>query len=87
MVELASGPPALLLAEHLEGEAPVLVYRVGSLQAAMAELQERGWEPGASLEIPHGPICSFTTPGGQRLAIYQLTRPGAADHFAGRRDF
>jgi hypothetical protein len=26
-------------------------------------------------------------PGGQRLAIYELTRPAAAERLAGRRDF
>ena len=38
-------------------------------------------------EIPHGPICSFRTPGGQRIAVYELTRPAAAKTFEGRRDF
>jgi hypothetical protein len=40
-----------------------------------------------TFEIPHGPICSFRTPGGHRIAIYQLTRPEAGNHFEGRRDF
>ena len=40
-----------------------------------------------SFEIPHGPCCSFTTPGGKRVALYQRTRPEAASHFDGRRDF
>lgn len=38
-------------------------------------------------EIPHGPCCSFHTPGGHRIALYQRTRPGADRHFDGRRDF
>jgi hypothetical protein len=87
MVELADGPPRLLLAGHLEGDRPVLVYRVADLTEAMNELESRGWQRGQMLEIPHGPICSFTTPGGHRLAIYQLTRPEVGEHFAGRRDF
>jgi hypothetical protein len=41
----------------------------------------------AALEIPKGPICSFVTPGGQRLAIYQLTRPDVMVRFMDRRDF
>jgi hypothetical protein len=54
----------------------------------MAELEGRGWTPGHTLEIPQGPVCSFTTPGGQRLAIYQLSRPGVEEaSFVGRRDF
>ena len=87
MLELTDQPPRILLAEHLEGDRPVLVYRVPDLAAAMTELETRGWQRGTSLEIPHGPICSFTSPGGHRLAIYQLTRPEVGDHFAGQRDF
>jgi catechol 2,3-dioxygenase-like lactoylglutathione lyase family enzyme len=87
MLELTDQPPRILLAEHLEGDRPVLVYRVPDLAAAMAELETRGWQRGFILEIPHGPICSFTSPGGHRLAIYQLTRPEVGDHFAGQRDF
>jgi hypothetical protein len=87
MLELGTAPPHLLLADHLEGDRPVLVYRVADLPAAMHELASRGWQRGASLEIPQGPICSFVTPGGHRLAIYQLTRPQVIEQFAGRRDF
>jgi catechol 2,3-dioxygenase-like lactoylglutathione lyase family enzyme len=87
MLELTDQPPRILLAEHLEGDRPVLVYRVPDLAAAMAELDTRGWQRGFMLEIPHGPICSFASPGGHRLAIYQLTRPEVGDHFAGQRDF
>jgi catechol 2,3-dioxygenase-like lactoylglutathione lyase family enzyme len=87
MLELTDQPPRILLAEHLEGDRPVLVYRVPDLAAAMAELETRGWQRGFMLEIPHGPICSFASPGGHRLAIYQLTRPEVGDHFAGQRDF
>ena len=87
MVELTEQPPRLLLAGHLEGERPVLVYRVADLARAIDLLESRGWKRGQMLEIPHGPVCSFTTPGGHRLAIYQLTRPEAGEHFAGRRDF
>lgn len=88
MVELTETPPRILLAGHLEGDRPVLVYRVDELDATMTELTDRGWTPGRTLEIPQGPICSFTAPGGQRLAIYQLTRPDVeAANFVGRRDF
>jgi hypothetical protein len=87
MVELTDGPPRVLLAGHLDGDRPVLVYRVADIAAEIEELESRGWKRGHMLEIPHGPVCSFTTPGGHRLAIYQLTRPEVGDHFAGRRDF
>jgi hypothetical protein len=87
MVELTEAPPRVLLAGHLEGDQPVLVYRVDDLETAMRELEERGWQRESSFEIPHGPVCPFRTPGGHRLAIYQLVRPEAGEHFEGRRDF
>jgi catechol 2,3-dioxygenase-like lactoylglutathione lyase family enzyme len=87
MVELTDGPPRLLLAGHLEGETPVLVYRVDDLAGASDELRARGWKDGHGLEIPQGPVRSFTAPGGQRLAIYERTRPGVEASFEGRREF
>jgi len=86
-VRLTEQPPLVLLADHLEGERPILVYRVPDLDAAMADLEARGWQRQHTLEIPHGPCCSFQTPGGHRVALYQLTRPEVAAHFEGRRDF
>jgi hypothetical protein len=87
MVELTDGPPRIVLAGHLDGERPVFVYRVADLEAAAAELEGRGWTSGHALEIPQGPVRAFTAPGGHRLAIYQLTRPGVIETFAGRREF
>ena len=87
MIELTDEPPRILLADHLEGDVPILVYRVPNLAAARRELESRGWEGGHSLEIPQGPVCSFQARGGQRIAIYELTRPGVAEGFEGRRDF
>jgi hypothetical protein len=86
-IELTSGPPLVLLTDHLQGDRPILVYRVPDLKAALATLESRGWEREGTFDIPHGPCCSFTTPGGHRVALYQLTRPEAAHHFDGRRDF
>jgi hypothetical protein len=86
-IELAPPPPLLLLADHVKGTTPILVYRVPSLAKALATLTKQGWKPEETFEIPHGPICSFRTPGGQRIAVYELTRPGAAATFEGRRDF
>ena len=86
-IELASPPPMLLLADHVEGNTPILVYRVANLPSDLAALKSRGWSEESTFEIPHGPICSFRAPGGQRIALYELTRPGAAATFEGRRDF
>jgi len=87
MVELTAGPPAIVLADHLEGDRPVLVHRVADLRSATAALGARGWRREHALEIPQGPVVTFSTPGGTRLAIYELARPGVIDGFTGRRDF
>ena len=87
MVHLTDEPPRILLADHLEGDRPVLVYRVDDLARASDELRSRGWEDGRALEIPQGPVRSFAGPGGHRLAIYERTRPGVEASFEGRRDF
>jgi hypothetical protein len=86
-VRLTEDPPLVLLTDHLEGDRPILVYRVPDLRAALAELEGRGWRREHSFEIPHGPICSFEGAGGHRVALYQLTRPEVAERFEGRRDF
>jgi catechol 2,3-dioxygenase-like lactoylglutathione lyase family enzyme len=64
-VSLGSEGPRLLLAEHLHGDAPILLHRVPSLDGALDELGARG----------------------QRIGLYELTRPEVTDHFAGRADF
>ena len=87
MVALTEEPPHVLLTDHLEGDRPVFVYRVASIEETLAGLEERGWERVGSFEIPQGPCCSFRGPGGLRIAVYQVARPGVADHFAGRFDF
>jgi hypothetical protein len=87
MVELTAGPPAIVLNDHVDGDRPILVYRVADLRAASLELAGRGWVAGHSLEIPQGPVTTFESPGGQRLAIYEMARPGVIEGFAGRRDF
>jgi hypothetical protein len=86
-VRLTEGPPLVLLTDHLEGARAILIYRVADLEAALKELDGRGWRREHTFEIPHGPICSFQGPGGHRVALYQLTRPEVAAHFEGRRDF
>ena len=87
MVRLAPDRPELLLAEHLQGDQPVLVHRVADLERAVAELSARGVPVAARFGIPHGPGAELVCPGPQRLALYQLTRPEAAQRLAGRRDF
>jgi hypothetical protein len=86
-VRLTDDPPLVLLTDHLEGDRPILVYRVTDLEAGLTELEGRGWRRERTFEIPHGPICSFEGPGGHRVAVYELTRPEVGEHFEGRRDF
>ena len=60
MIELTDGPPQLLLAGHLEGDRPVLVYRVADLDGGTrTDLESRGWTADHALEIPQGPVRSF----------------------------
>lgn len=87
MVRPAAEGPHVLFADHLDGERPVLVYRVVDLDDAVKRLEEQGAGPGPQFGIPHGPACEVTLPGGHRIALYELTRPGANERLAGRRDF
>jgi hypothetical protein len=87
MVELAPPPPWLVLADHVDGERPILVHRVVDLAAETKALRGRGWRGDRSLELPQGPCRTFRGPGGQRFALYELTRPDFLANFEGRRDF
>jgi hypothetical protein len=85
-LKVSSAGPAILLSGHLEGTTPILVYRVDDYASTVAGLEAAGVQDVVELEIPHGPCASFRAPGGQRFAVYELTRPQAAEHFAGRID-
>ena len=84
-VALAPEGPRLVLAGHLAGDAPVLPHRVDDLDATLADLD--GLEIEARVELPLGPCATLRTPGGQRLSLYELTRPEVDAQFAGRFDF
>ena len=78
--------PKILLSEHVEGERPILVYRVANYRAAVEQLRAAGAHDVRELEIPHGPCASLRMANGQRCAVYELVRPGAMTHFDGRFD-
>jgi hypothetical protein len=87
MVRLTDTGPALLLAEHLGNDSGLLVYRVADLAVKTDRLRASGWTPEAALEIPPGPCATFRSPGGTRIALYELSRPDVLEHFRGRFDF
>ena len=58
-IELAPDSPLFLLADHVEGDAPILVYRVKNLARSMNALEHRGWKRRDSFEIPHAPSVPF----------------------------
>jgi hypothetical protein len=86
MVRLGAGP-GVLVAEHLEGDRPVLVFRVTDLEATIAELEERGAGVGERFGIPPGEGVLLELPGPQRMAVYEETRPERMASIEGRRDF
>jgi catechol 2,3-dioxygenase-like lactoylglutathione lyase family enzyme len=86
-VAISSNGPRLVLADHLAGDAPVLLHRVSDLDETLAEFSGRGLRLERRLELPLGPGATFRSPGGQRVGLYQLTRPEVDEHFAGRADF
>ena len=55
MIELTDGPPQLLLAGHLEGDRPVLVYRVADLDAATHGPRVARLDGGSRPRDPAGP--------------------------------
>lgn len=87
MVKLTDDPPALLFTDHLEGDRTIFIFRVENLRRALTRLSKRGWTREDTLEIPQGPCCSFVSPHGQRVAIYERKRPDVESHFIGRFDF
>ncbi|WP_426573697.1 hypothetical protein [Aquihabitans sp. McL0605] len=87
MLRLTADGPKLLLAQHLHGDQPVLVYRVPDLAAAEEELRGRGATVGPRFGFPDGDASEIELPGPQRIAIYERTRPDRAAELEGRIDF
>jgi catechol 2,3-dioxygenase-like lactoylglutathione lyase family enzyme len=80
-IRLSEEGPAILLSGHLEGERPILIYRVSDYTAAVDLLRSLGLPEVLEVEIPHGPCASFRMEGGQRVAVYELLRPEVDEHF------
>jgi hypothetical protein len=86
-VGLTGGGPRLLLAEHLEGDAPLLRLRMGGLDTTMAELERRGLRTESRFGIPHGPCAASARLAGSGSPSTSSTRPGADARLAGRHEF
>ena len=87
MLRLTDEGPKLLLAQHLHGEEPVLIFRVPDLAAAEADLTRRGVGCGPRFGFPDGDATEVDLPGPQRIAVYERTRPERAAELEGRIDF
>lgn len=62
--------------------AGLVVYRVQSLGEVREGLALDGWSTeGEPFELPPGPCVVFRDPGQQRLAAYELVRPGLVRRF------
>jgi len=86
-VEPVTAGPAVLFAEHLDGDRPVHVYRVDDLDAVVEELGRRGVQVSALFEFPFGDAVELALPGPQRVAVYARTREDRGESLRGRRDF
>ena len=82
MLRMSADGPHLLLAEHLRGDAPVLVYRIDDLAAA----QDR-FPAAEPFEFPFGDGLLLAGPAPHRIAIYERTRAERGASLTGRRDF
>ena len=82
MLRVSQEGPHVLLAQHLDGEAPVLVYRVDDLAAARQRFPAA--EP---FEFPFGDGLLLSSPVPQRVAVYEATQAERGAGLTGRRDF
>jgi predicted enzyme related to lactoylglutathione lyase len=72
--------PLLLVADHRPAPSLLPVFAVDDLEAAMADLQARGWRAeGDPFGIPDGPCVLFKDPSGNEFAMYGDERPHALD--------
>ena len=78
--------PYVLLADHINKNDVMLIYRVENLQSAIKELKSKNWKEESTIEIPPGPCCTFRDPAGNALVIYENMRPFVIEQFKGRID-
>jgi len=69
------GEPYLLIADHMKAPSKRLIYEVDDLDAAVATLKKRGWEPaGRRFEIPDAPCMNFRDRSGNEYALLEMSR-------------
>jgi predicted enzyme related to lactoylglutathione lyase len=75
-VRLGEGP-LVLLADHREAGAVLPIWTVDDLDAAQAELKQRGWTaPVTRVEVPDGPCLLLTDPSGNEVGLLHQVRRG-----------
>ena len=80
MVELPSGPPAILLTDHVEGERPILVYRVTDLSHRRGGAARARMGPGPIARAPARAVRILPLAGRAPLRVLRAgapRRPGA----------
>ena len=85
-IVLSDEEPYILLANHIEKNDIVLIYRVSNLEKTAFQLRSKGWKEEKRLEIPPGPCCTFRDPADNHIAIYEKPRPDVMKEFKGQID-
>lgn len=78
--------PYVLLADHIQKNDVMLLYKVENLDDAIAHLKSKGWKEENRIEIPPGPCCTFRDLAGNALVIYENKRPYIMQEFKGKID-
>jgi predicted enzyme related to lactoylglutathione lyase len=74
-VRIGDGP-LVLLADHREAGAVLPIWTVDDLDAALAELNRRGWTgPTNRVEVPDGPCLLLSDPSGNEIGLLHQVRP------------
>lgn len=85
-IVLSDEEPYISLANHIEKNDIVLIYRVSNLEKTAFQLRSKGWKEEKRLEIPPGPCCTFRDPADNHIAIYEKLRPDVMKEFKGQID-
>jgi catechol 2,3-dioxygenase-like lactoylglutathione lyase family enzyme len=74
-VSISPQGPRLVLADHLAGDAPLLLHRACDLDGTLALLATRGLQLERRVELPLGPCATFRSPGGSALVSTRSRAP------------